>query len=433
MKFLVFSKSGDGNGLAWRLMQEGHEVRIWYWDKRYAVQYDGIVDKVEHFEEGLEEGVICVFDMVGQGKLADELKEAGYVVFGAGEFMDNLELDREFSMETFVRHGIEIPETFSFDHVDEAIDWAKGAEGKWVIKPNGNQSCMTTAIVEGAEQLANELAYMKEHNITKKGLIIQEFIEGLEISTELFLGLEISTELFLSKGEPILPVNHTLETKKLLNGDLGPNTGCSSSIVWGGETNDFIYRNTIKKLISGLGDWTGPLDLNVIVSEDGKPYVLEPTCRFGWSAALAMFEILPMGVGEFIEGIAKGTIRKIDWKKGFGGALRIWIPPYPFEAENEEFNQKIYEQTKGIELEFPLEEGFYPQDVVYENDTFKMAGTDGIVMEVTSWKMNIPRLIQDLMAKAKRVKVPGGGYRTDIAEDGVRRYRKFLELARKGK
>jgi len=41
MKFLVFSKGGDGNGLVWRLMQEGHEVKIWYWDIEYCESLEG--------------------------------------------------------------------------------------------------------------------------------------------------------------------------------------------------------------------------------------------------------------------------------------------------------------------------------------------------------------------------------------------------------
>lgn len=429
MKFLLYTQNGDGLGLAWQLQREGNEVSIYFADKMYDKGLKGMIPEEKSLTQALIDKPIVIFDMVGAGLLADKLRRLGLKVFGAGmgfhnrtSLSDKLELNRGFSLDMMDALKIRVPEMKSFTKIDEAILFVKDTGGRWVIKPSGNLPTDMTFVAQSQEQLISQLEKLKADK-TMKEFILQRFIPGIEMSTE----------VFFSNGKPVLPPNSTFETKKFLVDDLGPNTGCQTSVVWGyREREPRIYQKTLKKalaLIEGTG-YTGPLDINTIISKnDGEAYGLEFCPRLGYSAIYAMTQCLDMELGAFISGLAEGTLTSIKWKPGFGGSVRITVPPYPFDSTEKNEKKKIYAETKGIEVGADFEGPDYiPLDVLKQGDKYVVAGTDGVVMEAIGYGKTLQDVARNVYIKAGRVKLANKQYRTDMARNAQERWDGLVKM-----
>ena len=108
LKFLFVSWESLSGDVAWRLTQEGHEVKYWSKDSDDADVYTGFVEKVERWEDHKDWADVIVFDDTGFGKAADALRRSGKLVVGGNEYTDRLEEDREFGQEEMKRVGMTV-------------------------------------------------------------------------------------------------------------------------------------------------------------------------------------------------------------------------------------------------------------------------------------------------------------------------------------
>lgn len=385
MRFLIYSKEGAGAGIAFKLKQEDAEVYTYFDSKNAKDMLKGIVPSVSSLADGIKRldknQDVIVFDMVGYGKIAETLKVAGYNVLFASNFADRLELDRNHGMTIAKDAGIMVPEYKEFRDSQSALSFLKKNDGKWVIKPNLNKPPSFTAVLDGFKQAQAHINWLKANRLYKESesFILQQFIQGIEVSTE----------MWFQNGEPIYPVNGTIETKKFLAGDLGPSTGCQTSVVWNyKEKEPRIVGQTLKKLflLFKAAKYTGPVDINCIVSaENQKAYFLEFTPRIGYNAFYAFCSLLHMPVNEFLMDMAFGNIGNmaID-KESFGYAVRVSIPPYPMGIEDEEDFLEDAELSGDRLIEFYDMEGVYLSDAKKVGEDYFTAGGDGYIMDISA-------------------------------------------------
>lgn len=374
MRILFVSKQGDSAGLAVRCRQEGHDVYFYCEAKNAKYLLQNLVTRVKSIKEGLDNGAeLIVFDMVGFGKIADKLRKEGYPVFGGGVWNDKLELDRTFAVKTMELMGIKAPPSWAFRNFKEAAKWAAKQKGRFVFKPHDNKNTSFTYVASGIEDLVAYIMYLKKHGIDGK-CILQKYIEGIEISTE----------YWFSKGKPVPYPNGTFEYKKLLPDGLGPSTGCQASLVWFYDKKEpRIVQQTLKKMFYFMEklQYSGPLDINGIV-RNGRFYGLEFSPRLGYSAIYALLALIDEPLGELLYRVAAGDETPIEYKKGFGYALRVAVPPYPIvddtQAKAAEFSKDIL--ILGVKKKW-WGENVFPLDVYAGKGGLRTAGTDGCVLE----------------------------------------------------
>lgn len=390
MRFRLISKHADGIGLLYRLWQEGHDVSFWVQEKKAKPTYKGILPQVQSYGENLKKSDILFFDMVGLGFVADRLKKSGIAVYGAGRLNDKLELDRVFGIQTAEAARIKVPEYKVFNSYQKAIDFARNSKKTWVYKPNNNKSPMQTYVSEDKEDMISWLEYLKP----KEKFILQKKMEGTEISTEAWY---VNGELVPNS------INSTIETKRFMDGDKGPNTGCMTSVVWFHKGKPKIYFETLSKLEKFLRGkkYSGPLDVNCIVTKNG-PYFLEFTSRFGYNAIYAALSEYGE-FGNFLAKLARGNIPKIKPSRQYCGAVRISIPPWP-----NDFDAVAGLPIHGIES---LKDVFL-LDAKYDSQMFTTAGVDGVICEVTAKADNLDDL-EKINQKVAGIKVPNKQFRSD--------------------
>lgn len=414
-RFLILSEAGSGNGLALRLQAEGHDVTMWVRD----LETNEVEECTSDIRNKYRSGCVTIADVNGFGVILDFLRDSGNLIFAGSGFADKLEADRGFAEDVMQQVKIETPAS---EHVDDWDDAAKIAEnlaqknGKVVLKPGGNLSGVVPSYVAAdAEDAVAVLNHLKQQHGDKCEIDIQEFVEGIAISTEgWFNGHDWVEGMF----------NHTIERKNSLAGDIGPSGGCTGNVVWRCDSDDPIVEETLTKLTKVLREhlYVGPFDINCVVNE-GAIYGLEFTPRFGYDAfPTLLYGLFEGDFGSFIDGCSRGDEpRDFALRDGFAAGIRLSLPPWPSKKAKAESNIPI----RGIsESDLDL---FWPYGVrVEENELFSSgSGTIGVMN-------GIGDTIGESFARAylaiSKMKVSNLQYRNDLSGVIFHDYRKVLKI-----
>lgn len=379
MKIALHTRYGDGIALAGKLKEEGFAVWLFIQAAPFRTMGDGMYEKAEtlqQWENGIDkETDIVIFDSVGNGAYADDLKARGFAVWGAGALQDKLEIDRIFGIKFMQACGVSVPPTWQFDNEAAAVDFLNDFEGRYVYKQCAFSGSAKTHVGTDAGEM---IQFIQKQKYTGK-FILQKFIAGLELSTEVW---------FNANGDPVSPSNHTIETKKFMAGDVGVNTGSMSSLQW--------FHNALdsKAVQQGLGrcfaalkeaGYCGLLDINAIVNEQGY-YFIENTARHGYGAVYALLHLFKMGYGETIIKLLKEGLTELDVERRlYGMTARLSLSPYPLESDKQtesEVNKLFKVMTGGEEIVMPKTCRAWLLDALMEGGRYYTAGLHGVVMEL---------------------------------------------------
>lgn len=409
MRFFIYSISGDGAGLAFKLAEEGHDVCIYIKEPFFRPIGEGMFDHVKNLNEGLASNPdLIIFDMSGDGEVADKLRAKGFSVMGSSAFADKLELDRTYGMETAKELGLSVPDftVFSSENVEDAIKFIQESDQRFVLKPHGNLALDMTYVAKDANDMVQMLTWAADKGILKGDFLLQDFVDGIEISTE----------MWFSHGVPIPGLsNSTIEQKKFMTGNKGPATGCETSLVWPySDDTAKIVESTVGKMKDFLAEheYHGPIDVNTIVSkEDGEAYFLEFTPRLGYSAFYTFCELLPdRNVGEFLMKLESGEEQELDG--GVAACLTVSIPPYPLDS-GKDHNHPELKLTEGKKILDVPDSGFWPYDVKKEEDELVTAGTLGLVGYFSVWGGDAADANEALYKLVDSCTIPNVQYRVD--------------------
>ena len=407
MKFLLYSQCGEGAQVLKRIELEGNDCALFIKDKLYTTVFDGLIAKCTQPDSFIDKDTIILFDMSGNGSVADSYKRKGHFVYGASAFADDLEHDRQFGFDAMKTAGIMIPEHKEFKSFEEGINYVRETNERLVFKPNGTMPCKLTYCSSSPEELISYMKFVeKRFGKEIKSFILQEFVEGIVVSSEAFCQGD--------KGF-LYPFNHTVEVKKSMNDELGPSTGCSGNIVWACE-EDRIITEGIQKVeeLCVKHNFIGQIDLNCVVNESGV-YGLEWTPRFGYDATPTLLTLLETDFGEFFSNLARCQAVEVPVIESFAGGIRITIPPYPVEPKTgvdpEKFSPSMGVPIQNYE-EYEKELYFY--EVQWGEDGLEHSGGTGVIACAVGFgedpveSLKQPKEILDALV------IPDKQYRTDL-------------------
>lgn len=430
MKIALNSYTGIGSYFALRLMAEGHQVDYYLSDPKYVKILDGIVPRakllnLDHRQTQLNytkdipdysKYDLSIFDITGRKRLA-ETSRLQTPTLGDGHFHCILENNREDGMRLMEQVGIKVPAWEKFINVNDAKAFIRKTGRRYIFKPDTEdkeeQNPETTYVSHDADDM---LDFIDKLSVESKGVpfILQEYVKGLEISTEgWFCGSEFHC------------LNCTLEEKKFMNENVGPATGCAGNLVFTINENARIFKEGLAKTAPALSamNFCGPLDLNSIVTEDGL-YGLEFTPRFGYDAFHTFLNMYAGGAGHLLHSIANSSRPENSWKAEFSAGVRISIPPYPSEVR---MRKEEGVPIKGLNLQDEdqvLKTFMY--DVKMNGTGLASAGICGFLLVPVETGSSIPEAFSKLKESVRRLQIPDAQYRTDIEKKVSTRYYELL-------
>lgn len=276
------------NALDWlmRCQQWGHEV-LWYdrprpnGEDRHAGE--GIVPKLRDFDALRKKwlgwaDLIFLPDNTAYLDMLEPYRKIGYPIFGCNLAAVEWELDREVGQRVMQECGMNIIPGKTFHDYDSAIDHVKKHGKAFVSKPSGDGERAMSYVANSAADLVYMLQRWNKVDryrraAKEEGFILQEKKEGVEMAVGGWFGPAGWSKWF----------SENWENKKLMNGDLGVNTGEM------GTTVRYVRKSKLAEQVllpatehlKRIG-YVGYVDNNCIITEDGTPWPLEWTMRPGW-------------------------------------------------------------------------------------------------------------------------------------------------------
>jgi phosphoribosylamine---glycine ligase len=406
MKFLFVSKWALIHDVAWQVLREGHEVKYWIGSKADRDVADGMIPKVERWEEHKDWADVIVFDDSGFGETCERLRREGRKVVGGTRYSDRLEDDRDFAAGEMAACGLTTLPSWDFEGFDAAIEFIRQKPDRYVVKPNGKAQNEKVLSYVGLEEDGRDVITVLEHYRKGWGSRIKSF-QLQKFAT----GVEIAVGAFYNGRDFVLPALVNFEHKRMFNDDIGPSTGEMGTMAFWSGTNE-LFRQTLAKMKERIAGYVGYFDINCIATARGI-FPLEITPRFGYPTINLQVEGVLSRWGEFLAALARGEDFALRAKRGFQIAVVVAVPPFPF-VDAEAFER--YSADAAVIFKKPMTEGLHPCDVKIVDGEWLLCGTSGYALVVTGSGSTVDDARREAYNRVKNVLIPNMFYRTDIGE-----------------
>jgi len=405
-KFLFVSWESLSGDLAVQIKKEGHEVKAYIKAETDKDVYDGFLDKVDDWKQFIDWADVIVFDDVGFGKEADELRKRGKLVVGGSVYTDKLEEDREFGQSEMNKVGMLTLPHWDFSDYDLALKFIEENPGRYVYKPSGFLASDSKGLLFlGKDEDGKDI-----HEIIRSNKnVLAKKIKHFQLQ-KFASGVEVAVGAFFNGNDFISPINVNFEHKKLFPGDIGPFTGEMGTLMYWSSTN-IIFKMTLGRMKEEIkkSGYVGYIDINCIANGRGI-YPLEWTTRFGYPTISIQMEGVVSEWGEFLYSIAKGEQYDLKTKKGFQVGICCVIPPFPYDDKAE---MNIYKDLSIIFKKQNLE-GVHLGDVKMVDGDWRIAGESGYALVVTGSGTTVEDSRKQAYGRIENILLQNMFYRTDI-------------------
>jgi phosphoribosylamine--glycine ligase len=212
--------------------------------------------------------------------LADEFQSRGLAVFGPRRGAAELEGSKVFAKEFMQRHAIPTATFVVVHERKEAMQAARTFGFPVVLKADGLAAGKGVLIPRDKDELEEALEVLfdeRRFGSASDRVVVEQCLTGEEVSV-----------IALCDGRRLLPLATSKDYKRLLDDDLGPNTGGmgshSPSGVLSGQSASEILEKVMRPVVAGLAaegrSLEGFLYAGMMLTADG-PQVLEFNVRLG--------------------------------------------------------------------------------------------------------------------------------------------------------
>jgi phosphoribosylamine---glycine ligase len=294
MKVLVIGGGGREHALAWKLAAS-HKVQTVYvapgnGGTAISEKYVNLpITDVQKLRAWAQQEKIALTVVGPEAPLAagvvDEFRAHGLRIFGPTKDAAQLESSKAFSKAFMKRHNIPTAEYETFADAEAAHAYVHAKGAPIVIKADGLAAgkgvvvAMTTAEAhEAIDFMLLDNKFGVSHNQGGARVVIEEFLQGEEASF-----------IVLCDGKNVTALATSQDHKRLLDGDLGPNTGGMGAYSPAPVVTADVYARAMREIIlptvrgmekDGI-PYTGFLYAGLMIDPLGKPSTLEFNCRMG--------------------------------------------------------------------------------------------------------------------------------------------------------
>jgi phosphoribosylamine---glycine ligase len=264
--------------------------------------------------------------------IADVFRARGLSIFGPSAAAARIESSKQFSKKLMLDAGI--PTAQATWHTDPVA--AKRAVhylgAPVVIKASGLASGKGVVVCGStgeAERTIDAMLRMHQFGDAGAEILVEEYMEGEELSI-----------FAITDGESFRTMLPAQDHKRLLDGDLGPNTGgmgayAPVSVADGASVRvieEQIIAPTIQALREHESVFTGLLYAGVMLTSGG-PMVVEFNCRFGDPETQALIPLLSCSLLDFLKATTRAGglsgAPAITFDHAFSVTTVVAVPGYP--------------------------------------------------------------------------------------------------------
>ena len=257
--------------------------------------------------------------------IVDAFQAKGLRIFGPTKSAAEIEWSKSFSKKLMNDGGIPTAKFEVFKEHAKALDYVRSQHLPIVIKASGlalGKGVYVCNTLNEAEMALSEIMLEQVHKDAGNEVIIEEFLDGPEISIHA-----------LSDGNTFKLFPPSQDHKPIGEGNVGKNTGGMGTIapiswITTGNMREINKRIVIPTLdaLSNMGrPFTGLLYPGLKMATEG-PKVLEFNARFGDPETQSYMRLLKTDLLDIVEACVEGKLSEIniEWNPGFGGIHFGW-------------------------------------------------------------------------------------------------------------
>jgi phosphoribosylamine--glycine ligase len=423
MNVLLLGSGGREHALAWKLSQSsilrslhiapgnggmeslGVNVDLDIMDfaavERYAKRHDiGLI--IVGSEAPLVAGIVDFFQ-------ASE--RTNVMIVGPNKKGAQLEGSKEFAKDFMLRHNIPTARYRSFDHteVGEAVKALQEFRAPFVIKADGlagGKGVVITESVSEAENVIREMLSGTAFKDAGRKIVIEEFLEGKEVSM-----------FAVTDGESFHLLPSAKDYKRIGEGDTGLNTGGMGAISPVPFVTDEFQEKALNQIIiptiKGLKkdgiSYCGIIFFGLIrVGSD--PYVIEYNCRLGDPETEVIIPRVKSDLLHLFESLCSGLLSEYDLVTDERAASTVILASagYPGAYETKKEISGI-DDLEGIDGMV-----FHAGTKTSRNKTYTNGGR---VLALTGRGTDVEDALKNSYRMAEKIQFDGAYYRKDIGAD----------------
>ncbi len=328
--------------------------------------------------------------------LSDDLRKAGFAVFGPSKAAAEIEGSKDFAKQVMRDAGVLTAHSFTCEtreEVERALD-TFGAP--YVVKHDGLAAGKGVVVTE-------DRAIALEHALLSPRVVIEEFLDGPEVS------------LFgISDGKNILAMQPAQDFKRAFDGDLGPNTGgmgAYSPLPWAPdeiveETLEQVLKPTIAEMAARGTPFVGLLYAGLALTNKGTR-VIEFNARFGDPETEVLLPRLQTPLAGLLLKAATRDLKDhppLQWSDQSAVTVVLASDGYPMSP-------KVGEPLTGIN---PIEGSeVFHAGTTLDGNLLKSSG--GRVLAVTGLGADLTEARDKAYRVISGITLRGSHYRSDIA------------------
>ncbi|OIO82044.1 MAG: phosphoribosylamine--glycine ligase [Gallionellaceae bacterium CG1_02_56_997] len=321
MKILVIGSGGREHALAWRLAQAPRVQKVYVAPGNAGTALEEGVENVALSSveellafaqsEGIHLTVVGPEAPLSKG-VVDTFRRAGLKIFGPTRAAAQLESSKDFAKAFMVRHGIPTAFYETFSDAAAAHAYLEKYGAPIVIKADGlaaGKGVVVAMTLVEAHQAVDMMLSDNKLGDAGARVVIEEFLAGEEASF-----------IVMVDGKNVLPLATSQDHKRLLDADLGPNTGGMGAYSPAPVVTPEVYaralREVIQPTVQGMEQeghtYTGFLYAGLMISPDGSIKVLEFNCRMGDPETQPIMLRLKTDLLMLVEHAVNGTLDKVE-------------------------------------------------------------------------------------------------------------------------
>ena len=337
--------------------------------------------------------------------VVDYLEKNKIKVFGPSKAAAELEGSKIFTKNLCKKYNIPTAQFGIFQNVAEAMEFIKKSKYPLVIKADGLASGKGVYICENNDEAQSAINEIFDGKFgVAKNLLIEEFLEGEEMSY-----------FIISDGKTFKSFDTAQDHKRVLEGDLGKNTGGMGAYSPSRMINDELESKIIKKIIEptlkGLKDsginYKGFLYAGLMIS-DNEPYLIEYNVRMGDPECQTILPKLKSDLIDIFLACCSGDLEnmEINWHNKKSLCVVLCSRGYP-----DEFNKNILiPGLDKVELK-DSEYCYHAGTKEYENKVYAIGGR---VLNFVSMSNNFLESRNQVFKLIKMLNWNEGFFRKDI-------------------
>ena len=358
-------------------------------------------------KEKIDYAVVAPDDPLVLGAV-DELEAKGIPCFGPKKDAAIIEGSKVFSKNFMKKYNIPTAQYEVFSDMESALEYLETAPIPTVIKADGlalGKGVIIAFTLEEAKNAVKEIMEDKVFGASGNNIVIEEFLEGPEVSV-----------LSFTDGETVVPMVSSMDHKRALDGDKGLNTGGMGTVApnpyytkdVASVCMETIFVPTIKGMKAEGRTFKGCLYFGLMITKNG-PKVIEYNCRFGDPETQVVLPLLESDLLTIMKATTNGTLKNTEVKFSDKSAACVVMASSGYPQK--------YETGKELSISEDIKNNVYVAGAKLEDGKLLTAG--GRVLGVTAVNDTLNSALGLAYERVNKVNFSNAFYRKDIGKKAL--------------